>query len=191
MKAYSEFTIPQNGQLILLNKNYNKFYEYLFRSGLSFFITLFPLLFLKYKFQFDFTNGYSIYLPILFFVLIYYFLFKNANEEIKSVKYFEDYLSIKFGNANIKVEYSEINFFSFDNKIDKSDGRVKIFFNENSQLYNVFKKIGSNDLFILNDDLIKVKGNVDLINFLHNKIKDEKIKRNLNTDSFFEYDYLQ
>ena len=190
MDAYSEFTIPQNDQLILINKNYNKFYEYLIRSSLAFIITLIPLFLFKYKLNFDFTNGYSIYLPILFFILIFYLFIKNATEEIKSVKYFEDYLSIEFGKVNIKVEYSEIDYFSFENRIDKSDGRVKIIFNKNSQFYSVFKKIGSNDLSILNNDFIKTKGNVDLINFLHNKINNEKIKRNINSESFFIYDYF-
>lgn len=182
MKAYSEFSIPQNGELIFINRNYNKFYKYLFRIIFTLFPTLLILLLIHNKFEISLNNSYVLLFLLVIFSLFYLLFFFKSEYDIKYVKYYDEYLLFVFENAENKVKFYEIDFFDFENRIDKSDGKVTIYFNKISQLYNRYNRIGCSDLYIINNDFVKTKINVDLINFLHSKIDSSKLANSIKND---------
>lgn len=194
MKAYSEFSTPQIGEIIFVRKSIGKLNTYLFTISFALFFTILPLVFIQNVYSINFKEGYLIFIPFILFSCIL-ILFKkelnNNEDEIKFVRFHENYLVIDYEKLSLNIDYIEIDYFIFENKVDKEDGKIKIKFNKNSQLYNRFKNSGSNDLYIINKDFAKTKRNVDLINFLQRKIN--KLKSNIEMDNEYSnlfYDYF-
>lgn len=194
MKAFSDFKEPKNGDIILVKdkKVLNRFWIFTFSTFLALFITIIPIIFISDKFNFNFKEGYYILLPLIVFsYLLSFFIemnFSMKNEEINKVKYFNTYFELEIGKIDLRISYSEISFFSLENK---NEGIVKIYFNKNSQLFRKFKNLGSNELILVNNDFVKSVNNVDLLNFLHMQINIYNVENNIPNDYInIKYSYL-
>jgi len=168
MKNWSEFSIPKNGDAIFIRKKQNKLYNYIFTVTFSLFFTGLILFIIQWIFNANLKDVYLIFFPfILFSIFFVFFNGWNNENEIKKVNFYESYLSVEFGVINLKIEYSEISSFSFENT---GNYIVKIYFNNNSGLYKRFKHYGSNELTFTNNDIIELKKNIELINYLNTRI---------------------
>ena len=173
MKPYSDFIKPKNGDIFLEKdkKVLSRFWSFMFNTFLVLFITFIPFFFISDKFGINFKEGYYIFIPIIVFSYIFSVFsemnYSMRNEEINNVKYYDTYFELEIGKIDLKISYSEISFFSLENR---NEGIVKIYFNKNSQLYRKYKNLGSNELILVNNDFAKSVNNATLLNYLHTLI---------------------
>ena len=105
--------------------------------------------------------------------------YSMRNEEINNVKYYDTYFELEIGKIDLKISYSEISFFSLENR---NEGIVKIYFNKNSQLYRKYKNLGSNELILVNNDFAKSVNNATLLNYLHTLINIYNVENKIPND---------
>ena len=185
MKPYSDFIKPKNGDIFLEKdkKVLSRFWSFMFNTFLVLFITFIPFFFISDKFGINFKEGYYIFIPIIVFSYIFSVFsemnYSMRNEEINNVKYYDTYFELEIGKIDLKISYSEISFFSLENR---NEGIVKIYFNKNSQLYRKYKNLGSNELILVNNDFAKSVNNATLLNYLHTLINIYNVENKIPND---------
>ena len=185
MKPYSDFIKPKNGDIFLEKdkKVLSRFWSFMFNTFLVLFINFIPFFFISDKFGINFKEGYYIFIPIIVFSYIFSVFsemnYSMRNEEINNVKYYDTYFELEIGKIDLKISYSEISFFSLENR---NEGIVKIYFNKNSQLYRKYKNLGSNELILVNNDFAKSVNNATLLNYLHTLINIYNVENKIPND---------